>query len=74
MVKTLTGKIKMNRRLVQQQGKGVDCGLFAIAVTLEFRHEPEMISYDEGNLRRHLAECLKSEKFSHFPEYKRQAS
>ena len=62
----------MNIRPVQQQGIGVDCGLFVIAfaVILAFGNKPEMISYDEGNLRRHLVECLKLEKFIPFPEYK----
>ena len=62
----------MNIRPVQQQGNCVDCGLFVIAfaVILAFGNKPEMISYDEGNLRRHLVECLKLEKFSPFPEYK----
>ena len=62
----------MNIRPVQQQGNDADCGLFAIAfaVTLAFGDKPEMISYDEGSLRRNLVECLKSDKFSLFPEYK----
>ena len=62
----------MNIRPVQQQGNGVDCGLFAIAfaVTLAFGNKPKMISYDEGNLPRHLVECLKSETFSSFQNTK----
>ena len=45
-------------------------GFFAIAfaVTLAIGNKPEVISYDEGNLRRHLVEYLKSPKFSPFPE------
>ena len=62
----------MNILLVQQPGNGVDYGLFAIAfaATLEFGNKSEVISYDEGNLRRHLVECLKSKKYNPFPEYK----
>ena len=61
MVKTSTDNIRVNIRPVQQQGNGVDCGLFAIAfaVILAFGDKPKMISYDERNLRRHLVECLK---------------
>ena len=63
----------MNIRSVQQQGNGVDWRLFAtaFAVTLAFGNKLEVITYDESNLRRHLSvECLKSKKFSPFPEYK----
>ena len=67
-----TDNIRVNIRPVQQQGNGVDCGSFAIvfAVTLAFGNKPKMISYDEGNLPRHLVECLKSETFSPFPSTK----
>ena len=72
MVKTLTDNVRVNIRPEQQQGNGVGCGLFAIAfaVTLAFGNKPEVISYDEGTLRRHLVECLKSKKFIPIPEYK----
>ena len=72
MVKISTDNIRVNIRPVQQQGNGVDCGLFAIAfvVTLVFGNKPQVKSYDEGNLRRHLVECLKSKNFTPFPEYK----
>ena len=70
MVKTSTVNIRVNIRPLQQQGNGVCCGFFAIAfaVTLAIGNQPEVISYDEGNLRRHLVEYLKSPKFSPFPE------
>ena len=72
MVETSTNNISVNIHPVQQQGNGVDCRLFAIAyaVTLVCCEKPKMISYDEGNLGRHLFECLKSEIFSLFQNTK----
>ena len=41
-----------------------------LQLPVAFGNKPEVITYDESNLRRHLVECLKSKKFSPFPEYK----
>ena len=61
----------MNIRPVQRQGNGVDCGLFAIvfSVTQAFGNKPEVITYNEGNLRCYLFGCFKLKKLSPFLEY-----
>ena len=53
---------------VQQQGNGVDCGVYAIAFTtsLVYGSNPEKESYDK-KIRPHLVECLKIGKLLPFP-------
>ena len=53
---------------VQQQGNGVDCGVYAIAFTtsLVYGSNPEKESYDK-KIRPHLVECLKIGKLTPFP-------
>ena len=71
-MKTSTYNVRVNIHPEQQQGNGVDFGLFAIvfAVIWEFGDKSETISCDEGYLQRHLVDCLKLKKFSPFSEYK----
>ena len=54
---------------VQQQGNGVDCGVYAIALAtiLVYGSNPEKESYDKKKIRPHLLECLKIGKLTPFP-------
>ena len=54
---------------VQQQGNGVDCGVYAIAFTTSraYGSNPGKESYDEKKIRPHLVECLKIGKLTPFP-------
>lgn len=52
-----------------KSSRGSDCGLFAIAfaVSLCLGMNPSKFIYDQEKMRRHLIECLESQKFSNFP-------
>ena len=54
---------------VQQQGNGVDCGVYAIAfaINLAYGSNPEKESYGRKKIRPHLVECLKIGKLTPFP-------
>ena len=54
---------------VQQQGNGVDCGVYAIAFTTSraYGSNPGKESYDKKKIRPHLVECLKIGKLTPFP-------
>ena len=54
---------------VQQQGNGVDCGVYAIAfaTSLAYGSNPEKENYDKKKIRPHLVECLKIGKLTPFP-------
>ena len=55
---------------VQQQKKGVDCGLFSIAfaISLAFGEDPSNSTYHSAALRPHLINCLTSGRISPFPK------
>ena len=46
---------------VQQQGNGVNCGVYVIGFTTSLRcgGNPEKESYDKKKIRPHIVECLK---------------
>ena len=54
---------------VQQQGNGVDCGVYAtaFATSLVYGSNPEKESYVKKKIRPHLVECLKIGKLTPFP-------
>ena len=54
---------------IQQQGNGVDCGVYVIAfaTSLAYGSNPEKESYDKKKIRPHLVECLKIGKLTTFP-------
>ena len=54
---------------VQQQGNGVDCGVYAIAfaTSLVYGSNPEKESCGRKKIRPHLVECLKIGKLTPFP-------
>ena len=54
---------------VQQQGNGVDFGVYTIAfaTSLAYGGNPEKESYDKKKIRPHLVECLKIGKLIPFP-------
>ena len=56
----------------QQQEGSKDCGIFSIAyaVDLAFGNDPAGIIYDQGEMRRHLAQCLQTKSITPFPRYK----
>lgn len=53
----------------QIQCSGVDCGLFAIAITYDLAsdNDPSQISYDQRKMREHLVLCLDNDLFQQFP-------
>ncbi len=70
------GKLVVEISPVQQQEKGVDCGLFAIAFAtdLAFGVNPAAASYDQRAMRKHFLQCLVSQKMEPFPCTITQAS
>ena len=47
----------------QKQPNSTDCGLFSIANAMAIinEQEPELLNYDVGFMRRHLAGCLEDQ-------------
>ena len=62
-------QLKILSKSVQQQGNGVDRGVYAIAfaTSLAYGSNPEKESYDKKKIRPHLVECLKIGKLTPFP-------
>lgn len=56
---------------VQQQLKGSDCGVFAIAFATCLVHgtEPQIIMFDIPQTRPHLLNCLKAGDLILFPHF-----
>ena len=54
----------------QMQNGAVDCGLFAIAfaTAIAFGYKPELLSFDQNKMRKHLLSCLTSGEIRMFPE------
>ena len=70
-IKFFQGKqLRFCKRSVQQQSNGVDCGAFAVALTMDllFGFIPEKRNYDESKLRSHLLMCLEKGKLVPFPQ------
>ena len=57
----------------QKQPNSTDCGSFSIANAMAIinEQEPELLNYDVGFMRRHLAGCLEDQMMRHFPATKR---
>ena len=62
--------IKVVINLMQQQGNGVDCGVFAVAyaTSLAFGENPSLCSYNVPLIRQHLVNCLEKEMMYPFPK------
>ena len=54
---------------VQQQQGGADCGLFSIAYAycLAAGEDPTKIKFNQPQMRKHLAECLRNNLITNFP-------
>ena len=59
--------------IFQRQPNYQDCGLFAIANAMAIitKQKTELLNYDVGLMRRHLAGCLEDLMIRHFPAKKR---
>lgn len=59
--------------LFQKQPNCSDCGLFAIANAMAIVNgqNPELLHYDVGVMRKHLAGCLEDRVITHFHAKKR---
>ena len=63
-------QLRFCKRSVQQQSKGVDCGAFAVALTMDllFGFTPKKRNYDESKLRSDLLMCLEKGRLVPFPQ------
>ena len=63
-------KFVYTREKVQQQEGSTDCGLFATAVctAIVLGIDPSTLRWHQPSMRNHLAECIRKEHLSHFPE------
>ena len=61
--------LKINVVSVQQQRGGVDCGVFAAAVSLVIASgdDPANIRWRQSNMRAHLRKCIESKSSDRFP-------
>ena len=57
----------------KKQPNSTDCGLFSIANAMAIinEQEPELLNYDVGLMRSHLAGCLEDQMMRHFPAKKK---
>lgn len=69
ILKTSENSFQLNHVDVQRQRGPDDCGLFTIAnaTTLCFGKDPNCESYEQSELRGHLAKCFKLQEISMFP-------
>ena len=56
---------------MQQQGNGVDRGVFTVAyaTSLAFGENPSLCSYSVPLMRKHLGNCLEKEMMYPFPKF-----
>ena len=73
MMKCSESSFRMRYINVQMQAGSSDCGLFAIAfaVALCAGKDPHKCSFDQGQMRRHLYQCLEKGELSEFPASKK---
>ena len=62
-------EIAINYMDVQWQSNGSDCGLFALANTVMLCNamNPTKFTFDQGQMRKHLADCIKTGRLTVFP-------
>lgn len=62
---------------IQQQTNSIECGLFAIANTVQFCYSyyqgSDLLMYDAPYLRPHLIHCLETRRFTPFPRIETKA-
>lgn len=73
MMKCSEPSFRMRYINVQMQAGSSDCGLFAIAfaVALCAGRDPHKCSFDQGQMRMHLKQCLEKGELSEFPASKK---
>ena len=56
--------------LLKKQEGALDCGLFAIAYSIDICHnvDPSTVVYDQSKMHKHLAKCFEKGKFPRFSE------
>ena len=61
--------VPLNKNVTQKQEGTLDCGLFAIAYSIDICHnvDPSTVAYDQSKMHKHLAECFKKGKLTQFP-------
>ncbi len=73
MMKSQASSFRLRQVNVQMQNGTSDCGLFAVAfaVSLCGGKDPHVCSYDQGQMRHHLYQCLEKGKLTEFPATKK---
>ena len=63
-------ELRIISKVVQQQGNGYDCGIFAIAFATDIgcTHKPEQRTYNQSVIRKHLLAQLGKETITLFPQ------
>ena len=67
--KSVSRELKIAQESVQQQEGGSDCGVFAVMYLIEamFGTDIRKASYDQGQLRQHIVQCLGDRHWLPFP-------
>ena len=69
LLRSQEAEITINYMDVQWQSNGYDCGLFALANAAMLCNvmNPTKFTLDQGQMRKHLANCLETGRFTVFP-------
>ena len=68
--KSEDAELRIISKVVQQEGNGYDCGIFAIAFATDiaYSHKPEQSTYNQSVMRKHLLEQLENKAMTPFPQ------
>ena len=63
-------ELRIISKVVQQQGNGYDCGIFAIAFATDiaYNRKPEQRTYNQSVMRKHLLAQLENETMTPVPQ------
>ena len=68
--------VPLCKKVIYKQSGGVDCGLFAIAFSVDLCYgiDPSAVVYDQSRMRKHLIECFDKMKLTQFPLFQTDPS
>ena len=68
--------VPLCKKIIYKQSGGVDCGLFAIAFSVDLCYgiDPNAVLYDQSRMRKHLIQCFDKMKLTQFPRFRTDPS
>ena len=68
--------VPLCKKIIYEQSGGVDCGLFAIAFSVDLCYgiDPSAVLYDQSRMHKHLIQCFDKMKLTRFPRFRTDPS